>query len=261
MTPRVHVGPGELPEVEAAVVAGGCTVERDVLQADAVVWWGKDAAELGDALHDGVRWLQLPDAGIGKWMTAGVLVPGRTVTSARGIYGPQVAEHALALLLACTRRLGPALRTTTWSPGTTRGTTLAGSSVVVVGTGDIGRSLLRLLRPLGCRTTAVSLRGTPVAEADRTLPADRLDEVLPEADVVVLAAPATDRTKGLLDARRLSLLPSTAYVVNVARGDLVVTEDLVAALDAGRLAGAALDVTDPEPLPDGTRSEPRRGSS
>lgn len=219
--------------------------------ADGVVWSGTDPAELLAVLNDGIRWVQLPNAGVESWVAAGVLAPGRIVTSARGVYGHQVAEHALGLVLACRRRLAGAARTTSWSNEALRGQPLADATVVIVGSGDIGRSLLAMLAPLRCRTVAVTLRGAPVPGADTTLPADRVDEALQQADIVVLAAPSTARTVGLLDARRLRLLKPTAYVVNVGRGDLVVTDDLVEALQSGRLAGAALDVTDPEPLPDG----------
>jgi len=230
---------------------GRCEVAQDVADAGGVVWTGNDPQELLDLLHDGVRWVQLPNAGIESWLSAGLLSPHRAVTSARGVYGHQVAEHALALVLACRRRIAEAARTDSWSNEALRGAPLRDATVVVVGSGDIGRSLLAMLAPLQCRTVAVTLRGNPVPGAGTTLPADRVNEALEQADVVVLAAPSTVRTVGLLDARRLALLKPTAYVVNVGRGNLVVTDDLVEALAAGRLAGAALDVTDPEPLPDG----------
>lgn len=229
----------------------GCQVAADVTGADGIVWSGTDPAELLAVLHDGIRWVQLPNAGVESWVAAGVLSLGRVVTSARGVYGHQVAEHALALVLACRRHLAAAARTDSWSNEALRGQSLVDATVVVVGSGDIGRSLLAMLAPLRCRTLAVTLRGTPVPGADLTLPADRVDEALQQADVVVLAVPSTARTVGLLDARRLGLLKPTAYVVNVGRGDLVLTDDLVEALQSGRLAGAALDVTEPEPLPDG----------
>lgn len=249
--PRILVGPASDAQLQQAVRDGGCDVVQDVADADGVVWSGNDPQQLLDLLHDGVRWVQLPNAGIEAWLDAGLLSPQRVVTSARGVYGHQVAEHALALVLACRRRIAESARTTSWSNEALRGAPLQDATVVVVGSGDIGRSLLAMLAPLQCRTVAVTLRGNPVPGAGTTLPADRVDEALEHADVVVLAAPSTARTVGLLDARRLALLKSTAYVVNVGRGNLVVTDDLVDALAAGRLAGAALDVTDPEPLPDG----------
>lgn len=249
--PSILVGPSPDPQLEQAVRDGGCEVAPDVAGADGVVWTGSAPQELLDLLHDGVRWVQLPNAGIEAWRDAGLLSAQRVVTSARGVYGHQVAEHALALVLAGRRRIAEAARADSWSNEALRGAPLRGATVVVVGSGDIGRALLAMLAPLQCRTIAVTLRGTPVPGAGTTLPADRVDEALEQADVVVLAAPSTARTVGLLDARRLALLKPTAQVVNVGRGNLVVTDDLVEALAAGRLGFAALDVTDPEPLPDG----------
>jgi phosphoglycerate dehydrogenase-like enzyme len=251
--PKVLVGPTGLPDVESAVVAGGCVLARDATEADAVVWFGSDPQELMRAVHAGVRWVQLPDAGVEKWVAAGLLTAGRTVTAARGIYGRQVAEHALALVLACTRKLSQAATATAWAPGLLRGQVLDGREVAVVGAGGIGRTLLHMLAPLGCRTLAVNLHGSEVAEADETLPAERLDEALARADVVVLALPSTTQTKGLLGAEAFALMRTGVHVVNVGRGDLIVTDALLDALDSGKVAGVALDVTDPEPLPEGHR--------
>jgi D-3-phosphoglycerate dehydrogenase len=123
--------------------------------------------------------------------------------------------------------------------------------VAIVGAGGIGRALIELLAPLHPRVLAVTRRGEPVPGAEVTVPAERIDEVLGEADYVVLAAPGTGATRRLFDAERLARLRPDAWLINVGRGTLVDTEALVAALDAGRLGGAALDVTDPEPLPAG----------
>jgi phosphoglycerate dehydrogenase-like enzyme len=101
------------------------------------------------------------------------------------------------------------------------------------------------------RVLAVTRRGNPVAGAERTVAADGIDAILPEADYVVLAAPATGASRRLMDADRIGLMGADAWLVNVGRGTLVDTDALVAALDAEQLGGAALDVTDPEPLPDG----------
>ncbi|MCW2598431.1 MAG: D-isomer specific 2-hydroxyacid dehydrogenase NAD-binding protein [Frankiales bacterium] len=249
--PQVFVGPSQPADVTAAVTAGGCVVTSDPRRAEAVVWVGGDGAELAGVLHDGVRWLQLPDAGVERWLTSGVLSARRTVTSATGVYGEQVAEHALALTLACLRRLPQCARATSWQPEDLRGTVLAGAEVVVVGAGGIGIAFLRLLAPFGCRTVAVTRTGAPVADFDITLPIGRLEEALPTADVVVLAVPLTAETTALVNAERLRLMKPSAVIINVGRGGLVDTAALVAALEGGALGAAGLDVTDPEPLPDG----------
>jgi D-3-phosphoglycerate dehydrogenase len=248
--PRVFVGPQAPPEILRAVTSGGCAVTDEPRRADAVVWVGKDVEALSACLHDGVSWVQLPDAGIERWLAAGLCDRRYVLTSARGVYGPQVAEHALALILACTRHLADCARASSWSPEAVSGVTLRDSVVAVIGAGGIGAALIPMLKPLGCRTIAVTRHGRPVPGADTSLPETGLDTALSSADVIVLAAPSTPQTVGLIDARRLTMVKPSAFLINVARGNLVDTPALLAALDDGRLAGAALDVVDPEPLPD-----------
>jgi phosphoglycerate dehydrogenase-like enzyme len=123
--------------------------------------------------------------------------------------------------------------------------------VVILGGGAITQSLLRLLAPFGCDTTVVRRRAEATEGASRTVALDDLDQWLPGADLVVVALALTATTEGLFDRRRLRLLPKHAWIVNVARGRHIVTDDLVDVLADGAIGGAALDVTDPEPLPEG----------
>ncbi|MFD2758590.1 D-isomer specific 2-hydroxyacid dehydrogenase family protein [Gulosibacter faecalis] len=201
--------------------------------------------------HPEISWVQLPFAGIDNF--AKRLTPfaerGLVVTSARGAYAQPVAEHALALTLAAQRNLQVRARATTWGP--TMGLSLYGANVVILGAGGIAIEYLSLLRPFEVTSTVVRRSGRALAEADRTVTNDELDAVLPEADVVMLAAPATDETRHVMNAARLAAMKPSAVLVNVGRGPLVDTDALVAALDAEEIYGAALDVTDPEPLPDG----------
>jgi D-3-phosphoglycerate dehydrogenase len=156
----------------------------------------------------------------------------------------------VTLVLALSHRLRErdrALHDGDWGEGrfAPTGSGLAGRTLGVIGYGRIGREVGRLLEPWGMRV-AVTQR-TPVDEPGVTyLP---LDTLLAEADVVVVACPLTDETRGMLDARRLALMKPTAFLVNVARGAIVDQAALVSALRDGRLAGAGLDVVDPEPLP------------
>ena len=246
--PGVHVGPNHEPLLEEAVRAGGGRVVP-LSEASGLVYRGSDEpGEVVAMLHPGIRWVQLCHAGVERW-TANDLVTREPVwTSAAGAYSLQVAEHALALLLAAARDLPAAARATSWEPKRTR--SLARSTVALVGAGGIARSLAALLQPLGCRLLAVSDSG-PFPGAERTVPRASYRDVLGEADHVVLTAPSTAQTRGMVGAAELALMKPTAWLVNVARGDLVVTDDLVDALEAGVVAGAALDVTDPEPLPPG----------
>jgi phosphoglycerate dehydrogenase-like enzyme len=228
-----------------AAVAGGAELVP-VERADTVVWGGGAVpparlAELLSAHGGHIGWVQLPWAGVEPYLE--LLDHDRLWTCAKGAYGDDVAEMALAMTLAGLRALVPYARATTWRGPGELGRNLFGAHVVIVGGGGIATQLVSLLEPFRCRVTVVRRSG------DVTL--DDLDRVLPEADVVVLALALTPATEGLIDVRRLALMRPDAWLVNVARGAHVVTDDLVAALSAGTIGGAALDVTDPEPLPNG----------
>jgi phosphoglycerate dehydrogenase-like enzyme len=246
MPPAVHVGPDAEPAIARAAEAAGATL-APLQDADAVVWLGHDPAALPE-LPERVRWVQLPSAGVEKWLDRVAAEPA-TFTSAAGAYALPVAEHALALRLAGVRGLAADARARSWQER--EGTTLEGATVAIVGAGGIGRALITLLAPLEVEVLAVTRRGHPVEGAVRTLPAERMNEVWGAADHVVVAAPATSATRHLVGAAQLAAMRDGAWLVNVARGSLVDTDALVRALAEGRLGGAALDVTDPEPLPDG----------
>jgi D-3-phosphoglycerate dehydrogenase len=246
--PAVHVGPDAVEPLEAAVREGGGELAR-LDAADAVVWSTPDPGRFPARFPDRVRWVQLPSAGVEHFVAKGGVDADRVFTSAAGAYAPSVAEHALALILAGTRRLAEAARAQGW--GAPAGVPLAGRTVAIVGAGGIGRELIGMLAPLEAEVVAVTRRGNPVPGATRTLPAERTDEVWGIADVVVIAAPATDATRHLVGREQLAAMRDDAVLVNVARGSLVDTEALAEALAAGAIGGAALDVTDPEPLPEG----------
>ena len=197
-----------------------------------------------------MRWVQLQSAGVEDWLADGAIDEDRTWTSAAGAYGETVADHALALLIAGRRRLAESARAQRWDPELA-GRPLFGATVAIVGAGGIGRALIALLAPWRCHVIAVTRSGREVEGAAESVAAAELERVWPRAEVAVIAAPATDATSRLVGAEQLAALPPGAWLVNVARGALVDTDALVEALAAGRLGGAALDVTDPEPLPDG----------
>lgn len=205
------------------------------------------------AEHEGIRWVQLPMAGVDAFVEslAEYAQRGLVVTSAKGAYSEPVAEHALTLTLATLRELPEHIRAGGW--GERRGLSLYGARVLIVGAGGIALEYLDLIRPFRPRVTVVRRRPEAVEGAERTITTDDIDEALPETDVVMLAAAANDGTRQLFDANRLGRLPSHAVLINIARGPLVDTEALADALEAGRLHGAGLDVTDPEPLPEGHR--------
>lgn len=249
---RVAVAPSAHPwheEMCAAVRRGGGTLSA-LEEAQGLIWLGKHEEDLREVLHPGIRWVQLRSAGIENW--AGQLDLDRTFTSARGIYAETVAEHALALLFAAARRLPANARASTWAASEQRtGRVLRGSTIALVGAGGIGEAVIRGLAPFDVRILAVTRSGREVPSAAASLAASDVAEVWPVADYVVLTAPATPETKHLIGAAELAAMQPHAWVVNVGRGSLIDTEALVSALRTGAIGGAALDVTEPEPLPDG----------
>ncbi len=197
-----------------------------------------------------LRWIQSTGAGVDHIMAARPLPQGVTVTRMVDVFGPAMAEYVLGYLFAVSLGVRQALdrqRDRHWQPYAAR--PLRGRVAVVVGLGSIGREVCRTLRSAGLRVIGVSRRGGDVPEADEVLPVDRLDEALPVADFLVLAVPLTDESRGLIDGRRVRLLPRHAWLVNVGRGGLVHEGELIDALRASQLGGAVLDVFEREPLP------------
>jgi phosphoglycerate dehydrogenase-like enzyme len=240
---------GELTAVlRDAVSASACEVVADVERAEGLVWCSPSPDGLEAALQAAPRlaWVQLPFAGVEEFVT--FFSNDRVWTAAKGIYGTAVAEFALALMLAGLRRVGSFARAQSWK--SLDQTSLWDAKVTILGGGGIARSLVALLSPFNCDVVVVR-RSDATIEGARIEPAGRLPEALAGAAAVVLALPLTQETKGFVDAQFLHLMDSAAWLVNVARGGIVVTADLVTALQGGTIGGAALDVTDPEPLPDG----------
>jgi phosphoglycerate dehydrogenase-like enzyme len=237
---------------EAVRAAGGAVATEG--EADGVIWLGGPGG-LAEALaaHPEVSWVQLPFAGVESVLEAGILgdprFSGITWTSAKGAYAKPVAEHALALALAGLRRLPERARARSW--GTPAGTSLYGAEVTILGGGGISGELLRLLAPFGTAATVVRRKTDPVPGAARVVTTDQLDGVLPGALVVFVALALVPETVHIIGARQLALMGRESWLVNIARGRHVDTDALVEALESRRIGGAALDVTDPEPLPDG----------
>ena len=262
LPPEVRPEPGPiavLPEltavIEAAVRESGGTVGPLDESTRAVVWLGGDSEALEAVLtaHPAIGWVQLPLAGVERH--AGLLEAhrGRALpvwTSAKGAYAEPVAEHALTLALALLRQVPDKARATSWQDPR-EGLSLYGARVTIVGAGGIAVELLRLLAPFETSVTIVRRGSGDLPGADRTVTADRLLDVLPDTDVLILAAAATGETSKLIGAEQLAALPQNAVLVNIARGALIDTDALLASLNAGRFWGVGLDVTDPEPLPDG----------
>jgi phosphoglycerate dehydrogenase-like enzyme len=219
--------------------------------ADGLVWLStSDTAGLSAALTStGARWVQLSSAGVERMMASGLVDDSRSWTCTKGAYAEPVAEHALMLALAGLRVLPRRIMARSW--GEPQATTLYDAPVTILGGGGITGHLLELLAPFRARVTVVRRSDAPVPGAERTLPVSRLAEALPGALVVFLALALTPQTEHIIGAAELAAMRPDSWLINVARGPLVDTAALAAALTAGQIAGAGLDVTDPEPLPDG----------
>ena len=242
--------------VDAVAVGDADAMRRELADADALwAWPAFYDAELVGLLtrhRPRLRWVQLPTMGYDPVELHGV-PHGVIVTTAGDAYAPTVAEHALALLLALVRRLPEAVRNAEhhrWDQsGATAIGTLHDATVAVVGFGNIGREIAKRLRGFGARVIAVTRSGRPNPLADEAARADQLHGVLGRSDAVVLAVPLSAQTRHLIGARALAAMQPHALLINIARGGVVDQAALATALAEGKLGGAGLDVTDPEPLP------------
>lgn len=244
-------------QLRAAVPDGRVTFARyeDLDEAqlaafDAVVG-NPDAKTL--AKMNNLKLLQLFSSGVAKdYIALGQDRPGLTLCSASGAYGQALSEHMAATLLMLMKRLHEyrdAMANAAWG---SRGSveTPVGKTVLVVGAGSIGTAFGGLMQKLGSKTIGLRRQKDGNIEGfDEVHTIDQLDHLLPQADVVALSLPETPQTIGIMSAARFSLMKPGSYFLNVGRGSAVDQDALLEALASGRLAGAAIDVTVPEPLP------------
>jgi phosphoglycerate dehydrogenase-like enzyme len=232
------------------------TLEREAPKADALwtvpsTYDAAVAATLKKRAKN-LRWIGMTSIGYDPLIRYGI--PERTiVTNVGSTLGPVVAEHAVALLLAMARQL-PAMYTNQrdkkWDPAVMKALrSVEDMTVALVGFGGIGREIARRLRAFDARIVGVRASGRPDKLADEMYPATRLLDALGRVDAVIVAVPMNDRTRSLIGPDAFAAMHPHAVLVNVARGPVVDSAALKAALREGRIAGAALDVTDPEPLP------------
>jgi phosphoglycerate dehydrogenase-like enzyme len=212
-----------------------------------------------------LRWVHSATAGVERVLTPSSRARGLVITNARGVFSRPVAEYVMMMILAITRRLPQLLELQaerTWQPLEAR--ELRDVTVGIVGLGSIGRAVGALATAFGCRVIATRRRPEAGGEAaqgagdepylgslmlDRVLPPERLAELLGESDFVVLATPLTTDTVGLISNEAIAALKPGAWVINVARGELVDERALARALRDGRIGGAVLDTFREEPLP------------
>lgn len=216
--------------------------------AEAVLVWDfavGDAVRAGWAVADRLRWVHATSAGVDKLIFDEMVASDVVITNSRGVFDTAMAEYVLGLVLAMAKDLPGTLRHQDRGEWAHRETeTITGSTAVVVGGGPIGAAIAALLGAVGMRVRLVGRRSRPGVHDSAELP-----RLLADTDYLVLAAPLTEQTRGMVDASLLARLPPRARLINVGRGPLVVEDDLVTALSTRRLAGAALDVFGTEPLP------------
>jgi len=228
---------------------------RELPDTDIFVGYSLRAEQLAGARK--LRWIHSTAAGVAQLMYLELRDSGIVVTNPSGIFSAPMAEHTMGLLIALARNFPDSVRHQdrgVWSQQLLWDkrplTELNGKLLLIVGYGSIGHELARRAKAFDMRVWGVSRTGRGDATlAERIVPVSQLHDVLPHADYVVLCAPETPQTRHLIGAREIGFLKPTAYLLNVARGSLLDPSALIAALQAEKLAGAALDVTDPEPLP------------
>lgn len=231
--PNAHVVVKRLSEV----------TEQDVHAAHVI--FGPPRKWVADAPH--LRWMQLPSAGADGYVH---LRPDVPMTKSSGVFGIPIAEWVIGAILMLTRRMHvyrDQQRQSLWQRAE-GAKEIYGSTVGIVGLGDLGVEIARRVRPFGCRVLGARRRpgGALPANVDAVM---ELDKLLPQVDFLILAVPGTPETNGMLSASRIASMKQGSYLVNVGRGTTVDEEALIEALRSGHLAGAALDVTVVEPLP------------
>lgn len=219
-----------------------------------LVLFGGGPKDFPDELPDSVKVVQIQYAGIEGLLEAGILAEhaanGVRFANAGGLYDDTVAESTLALLLAVEHRMKAVDRE--WNNTQLfkeKEYLFDNKKLALIGAGGIGKTLIRFLEPFGMEITAVNRSGNPVDGADRTVAMKDADEVWADHDYFVLLTPLTEETRHMVNTDRIEQMKDTAVVVNVGRGPLIDTEALTDALANGKLRGAGLDVTEPEPLP------------
>lgn len=249
---RRHIDQIQAAAPQAEVVdAGQERIDELLPTADIFIGHAKVPVNWQRVLDAGrLRWIQSSAAGLDHCLVPGVIDSDILVSSASGLFAPQVAEQTFALMLGLLRRLPLFFRAEAKREFIRLPTDdLRGKTVGIVGLGGNGRQIARMLSPWQVRVVATDY--FPVdqpAEVDELWPADQLDRLLAASEIVILALPLNAETAGMFDAARFSTMKRGSYLINVARGSVVLESALVDALQSGLLAGAGLDVTEVEPL-------------
>jgi D-2-hydroxyacid dehydrogenase (NADP+) len=247
----------EFPDVEFVRMTNYDGIEKELADADVAFTYSLRPEQFKKAHR--LRWIYSPAAAVHQFLFPELVNSDVILTNAREVHGAFVAEHVIALIFALAKRIPETVRFQekhVWGQGVLWTSNacpqeIAGATLGLVGVGSIGRNVASRAKALGMRVIAVrehAEKGKPDS-VDEVFPVSRLDEMLGQADYVVLSAPLTTATTGLISSRQLQAMRPTSYLINVGRGPVIDEGALVEALQQKRIAGAALDVFDKEPLP------------
>ncbi len=201
-----------------------------------------------------IKWIQASSAGMDRHMYPAIRESDVILTNAAGLYATHVADQAFALLLGLARGIHDSVRNQDkhqWGRGKSPMIEIDGFKIGIVGMGGIGMQMAKRAKGFDMHVSAVDAYRTDKPDnVDELMPMDRLSDMMSRVDVVMIACPLTEETRGLINADNLSVMQPTAFFINVARGPIVNEPDLIEILRAGKIAGAGLDVTEIEPLPE-----------
>ncbi len=249
----IALEPRQFPAYSAAIESAGAVITALTTEVEALVWTDYARPDLLAktlAENPQLRWVQLPFAGVDAFQE--LLGHDVIFTSAKRSYSEPVAEHALMLSMALGRVIKQRSLAKSW--GKKHADSLYDANVLIVGGGGIAQELVHLLAPFRSNVTVVRKRPEEPFEKVGTTEVvgfDQLDSYLAESQFVILACALTHETRFLFNDERFLVMAEGSYLVNVSRGEVIDQDALMRALDSGKLAGAAIDVTYPEPLPDG----------
>lgn len=245
----VHVGPVRDEEIVHAVESAGGWLADDLGDASAAIVLSADQGYFDRICASEVEWIQLPWAGIDHWDLPGSSQADRVYTSAGPAYAPSVAEHAIAMSLALHKGIHTAARQPTWNTEIEL-RQLRGAGVLLLGTGHVGAAILKLLQPWGNTFYGVNRSGRALDGAHDTFALEGFATRLPDVSLIICSLPHTPETDHVIGSGFFENFEDGTLFVNVGRGAVVATDALIDAVGTGKLGGVALDVTDPEPLPD-----------
>ncbi len=251
--PPEHIADLQSVSREARIVpVDDASLLGEAAEADAI--FGTISPEVLHAAHK-LKWVQVYSAGVENYLFPEFQSSGVVLTNCKILMGPEIADHAFALLLSLTRELNriiPARASEEWPHDGFHPIELRGKTAVIVGVGGIGSQIAQRAHAFGMTVIGVDPKDMPLNPyVSRMVYPEQIDTVLPLADVVFISAPHTPKSEGMIGPRQFELMKKGAYFIAVSRGKVYNTDALVKALDSRRLAGAGLDVTNPEPLPKG----------